>query len=365
MTMPSTAGQNDTPEPQHTTPPTEFDTRGAAGNGPSRRSVLAATAGAGTTALAATTTLATPAAAAQKEPAKGHGATARTPHESMTWTTLGTASGPIPDAHRAQPAHLLRTANAYVLVDAGDGVVDQIAKAGIALEDVRTVFLSHLHIDHTGGLWALIGRRFQLADPGTLVIYGPAGTRRTVDGILAGQQPLHDLAQGRGSTQEVIEIDPENTIEVDGVKVRATINTHYGPADSVRATASPSLSYRFESARRTIVFTGDTGPSTAVEHLAQGADLLVSEIIDVEDALRQLIAGRPDLTSEQLAGIRAHFEQEHLTADQVGLLARRAAVGSLALTHIGMSDGAVPDARRSIRRHFKGPTTFARDLDSF
>ena len=39
-----------------------------------------------------------------------------------------------------------------------------------------------------------------------------------------------------------------------------------------------SLSYRFDLADRSIVYTGDTGPSKAVVALAQGADLLVVRV---------------------------------------------------------------------------------------
>jgi beta-lactamase superfamily II metal-dependent hydrolase len=79
----------------------------------------------------------------------------------MVWTTLGTMSGPIPSPDRSQPANLLWNSQHAILIDAGDGAAEQVAKAGHSLSDVDTIILSHLHIDHTGGLSALIGMRYQ------------------------------------------------------------------------------------------------------------------------------------------------------------------------------------------------------------
>lgn len=47
-------------------------------------------------------------------------------------------------------------------------------------------------------------------------------------------------------------------------------------------TARKSLSYRFDLGHRSITYTGDTGPSDAVTRLAQGSDMLVSEVIALE-----------------------------------------------------------------------------------
>jgi predicted metal-dependent RNase len=112
---------------------------------------------------------------------------------TMIWTTLGTMSGPIASPNRSQPANLLWNNKHAILVDAGDGAAEQIAKAGHALIDVDAIILSHLHIDHTGGLSAIIGMRYQQHIPGALTIYGLPGTRQLVDGILASEKPLLDL----------------------------------------------------------------------------------------------------------------------------------------------------------------------------
>src|SRR6516165_2671029 len=58
--------------------------------------------------------------------------------------TLGTAGGPPPRAHRAQFSNLLIVNGSYYVVDAGDGAARRIAKAGINVRDIGTIFLTHL-----------------------------------------------------------------------------------------------------------------------------------------------------------------------------------------------------------------------------
>jgi ribonuclease BN (tRNA processing enzyme) len=79
------------------------------------------------------------------------------PSERDTFITLGTHGGPLPNAKRSEPANALVVDRAVYLVDAGDGAADQLAKAGLSLQALRAVFISHLHFDHTGGLFAVLG----------------------------------------------------------------------------------------------------------------------------------------------------------------------------------------------------------------
>jgi ribonuclease BN (tRNA processing enzyme) len=292
----------------------------------------------------------------------------------MIWTTLGTTSGPIASAGRSQPANLLWDNQHAILVDAGDGAAEQIAKAGHALTDVDTVILSHLHIDHTGGLSAIIGMRYQQHIPGTLTIYGPPGTRELVDGILASGQPLLDLdaasnpqvAQLAPSKTVVVEITDGEKFAVDGVRITAVENSHYGfKPGTANFKAYQSLSYRFDMSDRSIVFTGDTGPSDAVQTLAKGVDLLVCEITDPDADLAALKAERPDLPVFAYPVLKNHFEQQHLTADAVGRLASGAGVGSVVTTHDPMPDSLIPQARARIAARYEGPVAFAKDLDNF
>jgi ribonuclease BN (tRNA processing enzyme) len=298
------------------------------------------------------------------------------------WTTLGTMSGPIPSPHRSQPANLLWNNDTAILIDAGDGAAEQIAKAGHSLREVNAVILSHLHIDHTGGLSAIVGMRYQQHIPGKLTIYGPPGTQRLVAGILVSQQPLVELdaagnpqiAKLPPSEVAAIEVIGGAKFGIGGVKVTAIENSHYGfESGTKNAAAYQSLSLRFDIAvgvasalrNRSIVYTGDTGPSDAVEKLAQGADLLISEITDPDSELTSLKAERTDIPFFAYPVLRMHFTKQHLTADAVGKLAAAAGVGSLVLTHNPIPDNLIPQARAAIASHYNGPVVFANDLQNY
>ncbi len=293
---------------------------------------------------------------------------------SSAFVTLGTMGGPIPSPTRAQPANLLRSGDQSILIDAGDGAAEQLAKAGIPLRDIRTVFISHLHFDHTGGLFALIGMRYQVVSPGLLTIYGPPGTRRLVDGLVAAMQPASETGAGiQGQVRRppeamvrAVEIGDGDSIDLGNVTVRAVANSHYSyPADSAEARERQSLSLRFDLPDRAIVYTGDTGPSAAVERLAQGADLLVSEVIDPPAAIDALKRASPTLPAPAIAAIAAHFTEQHLTPHEIGLMAQRAGVKAVVLTHNALGNQSAEETRSLIAANFHGPVAIASDLDRF
>jgi ribonuclease BN (tRNA processing enzyme) len=288
--------------------------------------------------------------------------------------TLGTKGGPIPDARRSQPANLLRYDGENILIDAGDGVSEQLAKIGVPLGQVRTIFLSHLHFDHTGGLFALLGLRYQVRSRALVTIYGPVGTKRMVEGLLAAMEPESEIGGGYPGTVKrapanlvrVIEIGDGSQVKLGRLLVSSVTNTHYSfPEGSVEASRSQSLSFRFDLPDRSILYTGDTGPSAKVERLAHGADLLVSEVIEPDFAMPNLKQNEPDLPPEFLAQIAHHFAEQHLSPDQAGILAQHAGVKKLVFTHAVIADGEAHKVTAAAASHFKGPIVVARDLDRF
>ena len=62
----------------------------------------------------------------------------------------------MPRAHRAQSSNLLIVNGALYVIDAGDGVLRRLAKAGINIREIGTIFITHHHDDHTAGLGTLM-----------------------------------------------------------------------------------------------------------------------------------------------------------------------------------------------------------------
>lgn len=291
-----------------------------------------------------------------------------------TFTTLGTMAGPIPNPTRSQAANLLRWRDQAFLVDVGDGAPEQLARAGVELTAIDAVFISHLHFDHTGGLFAFLGMRYQTRISAPLAIYGPPGTQRLVAGLLAAMAPAVEVGAGfpgapRPGAEigiQVVEMRDGDSARLGDINVTAARNSHYSyPEGSAEAAQYQSLAFRFDAPGRSIVYTGDTGPSAAVERLARGADLLVSEVIDVERAMADLRRARPNLPPPALAMIERHFRDQHLTPEQAGQLARAAGVRRLVLTHLAIGNREPESVRASAAAAFGGEVVVASDLDRF
>jgi ribonuclease BN (tRNA processing enzyme) len=288
--------------------------------------------------------------------------------------TLGTNAGPIPNRHRAEPANLLRSGEQNILVDVGDGAAWQLSKVGVGLGDIQTVILSHLHFDHTGGLFAFLSQRYQGLNVGIVTIIGPPGTRRVVDQLIAamavsleGTVNARERMQGAPSAMvKVVEIAGGSRFAIGDIRIAAAVNTHYSfPPKSEDAEKYLSLSFRFDMPGRSLVYSGDTGPSQDVETLAKGADALFCEIMDPEAALSELKQQRPGLPPMVWETVERHFRMEHLSPTEVGLLASRAGVKALVLTHIAIAPAGIPAARKAIAVHYSGSISFADDLSSF
>lgn len=305
---------------------------------------------------------------------------AGTSPEGSRVVLLGTGGGPIARVARSQPANLLQAGGRTYLVDIGDGTPRQLVRAGVPLNAVDVVFLTHLHFDHTAGIMGFLALDWQARRRAPVTFYGPPGTQRLVadtlralgsgEAIFRPQLPdlpaMASVFHGRDW-----EVTAAREVYRDaGVTVRAVENSHYGTMhlEPAEHGINRSYSYRFDMADRSVVFTGDTGPSHAVEDLARGADVLVSEIIDI-DAIIAGLRRRQQATGVDQQPLIDHMVEEHLTPENVGRMAAAAGVKTLVLTHFATppgQDGFDQAAMlAAIRKHFSGRVVFGEDLAAF
>lgn len=296
-----------------------------------------------------------------------------------TLILLGTAGGPKTRKYRSQPAALLVVNDQRFLIDCGAGTSRQLAQVGYDPADISRVFLTHLHFDHTEGLAALLAFDWVSQQAHTIQVYGPPGTHELVQSAISydmipanifkamGSGPV-DMSKIAVGLSKEVSTTPRVIYQDQDVKVTAVENTHYSATDIPRQPYGQphSYSYRFEMKDRTIVFTGDTGPSPAVTKLASGADILVSEVIDP-----QVIAAQAKSSSgseAQREAVIAHFTREHLTPNEVGKMAKAAGVRMVVLTHLGLAkdeEGAAAPFIKGVHQEFSGPVVAGRDLDQF
>lgn len=267
---------------------------------------------------------------------------------------LGTAAGPTPRANRSQPSSLLRVDGTTYLIDAGDNVSQQLSRAGGMVTTVEAVFITHMHFDHTLGLGSLMAFGWQNGRARPLPIWGPPGIAEFVaregSALAISADIFRPQLPPRGQFADlypvhVIEADaPVEVFRDDKVRVTATRNTHYDSVHREPASYGPdgSYSYRFDTTHGSVVFTGDTGPSENLQKLAERADVLVSEIVDLDSltvALRRKFGADADIESTI-----DHMRHDHLTAAEVGRLAQAAHVKKIVLTHFSMGPDFDPAA---------------------
>ncbi len=296
---------------------------------------------------------------------------------------LGTAGGPSMRRNRSQPSSLLVVNGRPYLIDAGAGVTHQVVEAGFAPAEIHTIFLTHLHMDHTQGLaslmaftwsgtWGVKGRE-------PIELYGPPGTvlltryARRFDSIseaifapeVATPVPMRRLFHAH----DLRLTGPTLVYRDRDVRVLAVPNTHYVTMKLPRRSygIDQSFAYRFETKDRTIVFTGDTGWSPAVVALAHGADILVSEIILTKRVVAA-IEHRPTAVPAAREALIRHMQAEHLSPEEVGRMASLAHVKMVVLTHLVPGADGETDITpyvAGVRRYYSGPVILGRDLDQF
>jgi ribonuclease BN (tRNA processing enzyme) len=307
---------------------------------------------------------------------EGMSQTSPTPSKPGTrLITLGTTAGPPPRAHRAQSSNLLIANGALYVIDAGDGAARRLAKAGINVRDVGTIFLTHHHDDHTAGLGTLMSDAWDNQRTQPINVYGPPTTE---DLVKAAVQYFSISAEIRiadgGRTVPISQVffghdvGPGMVYQDANIRVTAAENTHFELHKGIAAGKYKSYSYRFETPGRVIVFTGDTGPNDAVTELARGADLLVSEANSVEERMQGLIKSGQwrAMTSDEQAGIKRQMTLGHLSPDDVGKMAAHAGVKAVVLTHLtAKSDDDYTPWVNEVKKSFAGPVLVAKDLAEF
>lgn len=207
----------------------------------------------------------------------------------MTVTLLGTGT-PNPRIDRMGPSTLIEAGGQRLLFDVGRGTTIRLAQARIPAASVTTVFLTHLHFDHTVGLPDLWLTGWLPFPPGgrskPIRVIGPRGTRAMMQGLAAAyaedirMRTVEEHLPPRGVNVESREFDADETIfDEDGVRVSAFAVDHGGEL-------KPAFGYRVSYGGRNVVISGDTRFSENLIRHATGADVLLHEVFAVPPDVR-------------------------------------------------------------------------------
>ena len=266
---------------------------------------------------------------------------------------LGTGTPPA-DPDRSGPATAIVVNDTPYLVDAGAGVVRRAKSAlvdkGVAALDpikLRVVFFTHLHSDHTVGYPDLILTPWVIGRRVPLEVYGPAGIKAMTEHLFEAYK-LDFEARQRDRALYTVGAYPE-AHAVNATEIKPGVV--YKDAN-VTVTAFPtkhtmeSYGYRFDTADRSIVISGDTNPTQATIDACNGCDVLIHEVLTLE-----WLAKRTDF--------KEYAARHHTTTTQLVELATKARPRLLVLYHASLSLRPTVDSERS------SPATFLREMSQY
>lgn len=102
------------------------------------------------------------------------------------WNLVVLGSGSAkPTAFRSPSAQALYVGRQVYLIDCGEGTQMQLCKAALAPERVVAVFITHLHADHTLGLFGLIASLSMSGRTAPLAIYAHRDLKPILDTMVA------------------------------------------------------------------------------------------------------------------------------------------------------------------------------------
>jgi ribonuclease BN (tRNA processing enzyme) len=265
---------------------------------------------------------------------------------------LGTG-GPRPDGRATSCNLILVDQTPRFFVDTGSGAFARLGELHLKADQVDTIYLTHLHIDHTADLPSFVKSRALISThPIHFTIFGPTGdgdypsTSRFIE-LLFGSGGAWAYVRHFGATVTFDGRDLPNDSDRPPFEVSETpghlrvsaVHTHHGDA--------PAVAYRVDFEGRSVTFSGDIDPEGLpnLEKLAQNSNLLVFNCAVLD----------PPGSPEELY-------TRHTPPTKIGALARNAHVERLILSHIApLVEKWKSAVLKSIQSQIDIPTSFAED----
>jgi ribonuclease Z len=218
-----------------------------------------------------------------------------------------------------------------VLIDCATNPVLRLRRAGLEVNDLTDIILTHFHPDHVSGVPILLLDSWLMKRTRPLNIFGLAFTLDRVEKMMAlfGWEHWPNFF-------------PVNFIRLPESELAAVLQCdEFSIFSSPVRHMIPNLGLRIESPglQQVISYSCDTAPSPEVERLASGANLLLHEAAGAGNG--------------------------HSSAAQAGTIARQAGVGKLVLIHY---DPVKDDPQQLIEQAkiaYPGPVEMAQDFMEF
>lgn len=201
---------------------------------------------------------------------------------------LGTSHG----SHtycRYNSSTLLEVGDNHYLIDCGEPVTGTLVRAGIGLERLRALFVTHLHADHVGGLAQLTNMLVKRREPPQEIYY--CLPEEGLGSLAQYLQALY-LNLERGAIRvQLCPVQPGPVYQDEALTVNAVFSAHLtGSFADFKPGGEPgsrqSFSYLMAAEGKRLAFTGDLSGALraqALDHLrAEPLDLLVMEMTHLQ-----------------------------------------------------------------------------------
>ncbi len=194
------------------------------------------------------------------------------------------------------------------LIDCGASSMVALRRAAIDLNAIETVFITHLHGDHFGGLpFLIVDAQLGSKRTGPLTIAGPPGLRQRLAEAMENFLPGSTKVTRKFAT-EVIELEPDRPATVNGVGVTPLLVRH--------VCGAPPFALRLEVDGKAVAYTGDTEWTDALIPAGRDADLFIAEAYFYDKPIKYhldvatLLAHREEIRPKRL--ILTHMSPDML-----------------------------------------------------
>jgi ribonuclease BN (tRNA processing enzyme) len=277
---------------------------------------------------------------------------------------LGTGT-PGPDPDRSGPATAIIVDDTPYLIDFGPGVVRRAAAAyrngitqfGFGAVNLKTVFLTHLHADHTAGYPDLILTPWIMGRRKPLEVYGPKGLKAMTKHVIKAWE-LDIANRINGGEGLAVAGSCVNAHEIMSGAIYKDLRITVTAFSARHGELKDAFGYRFETPDRKIVISGDTAPTEAIIKNSSGCDVLIHEAYS-EATYRAVTRKWKD-----------YRRSYHTSSTELASIATQAKPGLLILYHRASPGGiGRPNLEQvlldEIKKKYSGDVVTAHDLDVF
>lgn len=195
---------------------------------------------------------------------------------------LGTGS-PFADPNKSGPSLAIIVNNTSYIVDCGPGVVRRAAEAkelgfpSLEASQLRTLFITHLHSDHTIGIADIILTPAVLDRNAPITIYGPVGTKNMTNHIISAYKEdidmrINGLEKGDAIAYQV------NSNEIKEGEIYKDSNITVTAFNVKHGNWKNAFGFVFQTKDKKIVVSGDCTYSENLIKYAKDCDILVHEV---------------------------------------------------------------------------------------